>query len=210
MNLFRNIYSWFKGLYGNNLYDYFAGKDCNGDSVLGNQFDGVIGWVVLAIAVVSAIIFYFVKFPNMGRKWKFWIAVLAVAIIGWVFGFGYSKHKEADMPYYVIYGVDNCYVAGASATIVTTDDASYDDEEEYEEDMDVEETVSFGGCETLVPYDGVSPQITNANFVAFGFVNAILAFCYFFILSIIIKRFSKHAAHNPWESKFGPQSVKRK
>ncbi len=198
MNLFRNIYSWFKGLYGNNLYDYLAGKDCNGDSLLANQFDGVIGWVVLAIVVVSAITFYFVPFPNMGRKWKWFVAALSVSMLSWLFGFGYSSYEESDMPDYVVYGVENCYISETEEYADDSYSESDYEDSDYDEDVEADATDMGGGCNDYVHYDDAVQLIKTSNFLGFGLASAIIAFCFFFILSMVFARIPKASAYkNP-------------
>lgn len=176
--LFRNIYSWFRSFYGDNIYNFLQGLDCDFQPGGPNRFL-IIGLITLGIAALMCCLFYFVK---RGRFNSFvsWIVVLATtAVFSFAYGFGHSYSLQNEMPAYVIYGIDNVQC--------------------------VQEPCN---CSTLIPYDDAQPQVTTTTFFMFGFVNAIIGMGMFFILSIILKRFSTTAKHTPWESLW-PKHIKK-
>lgn len=176
--LFRNIYSWLRSFYGDNLYNFLKGLDCDLQSGGPNRFL-IIGLITLGIAALMCCLFYFVK---RGRFNSFvsWIVVLAAtAVFSFAYGFGHSYSLQNEMPAYVIYGIDNVQCV--------------------QEPCD---------CFTLIPYDDAQPQVTTTTFLLFGFANAIIAIGMFIILSIILKRFSTTAKHTPWKSLWPKQIKK--
>lgn len=185
------IYKWFVGLYHENLYNFLAGFDCDFYLTGTNQFNGVIGIGTIAIALLFACLFYFVRHTRFNGILS-WLVVLAiVALLSWSFGFGIVKSQENDMPNYVRYGVENCSSDGSY-----TEDA----EDYYDGDGTGEQSDANTGCNSLQPNDGAQPQLTPQTYIGFGFANMLIGVIWFFLFSVVLKRFSPSCRHTPWPS----------
>lgn len=88
-NLFRNVYSWFNSYFGNYLYEYFKGWDCNAESFSNpNQF-ATIGLITAIIALAVVILFYYIiDHPRFYRWWSWMIMLVFVALSALFYGFG--------------------------------------------------------------------------------------------------------------------------
>lgn len=175
----HSIYKWFVGLYHENLYNFLAGFDCDLILKQANQFDGAIGIVTIIGILLIACLYYFVHHTRF-NGFISWLVVLGVvALFSWGYGFGIVNNQKNDMPHYVIYGVDNCYLPNE------TDD---------------EISVTGGGCNSLVPLQDAQPMVTTQTYVGFGFANMFIGMIWFFLFSLILKRFSPSCRHTPWLS----------
>lgn len=179
MHLFRNIYSWFTWLYGVDLYNYLQGMDCSMTNTQPDQF-WQIGAGMLMFTIILFLVYYFLwprgRFNRLGS----WLLVSVIVVIfGLLAGFLWSHSKEAQIPAYHLYGIENCtYLDGNfdSDGFVTAD------------------------CSHYSPIDGATPKITFQNYIGFGCANATLWGLVFIFLSIVFKRFSKYCTHTPWKS----------
>lgn len=210
--MFAQIYKWFSGLYHDNLWDYFAGFDCDKNGGGDNYFI-LIGIVTVVISAIIALLFYFIRHSKMSGIISWLVVLLVVALLSWGWGYGYSKSidKKGNYPAYVIFGTNNCYCpAEESEDFVASDDeelvysTELDDEEIYEEDLEAgSQTITNNGgcsCEELQPNDGVKPQVNNSTFIMFGLSNMIIGVLWFILISIIVKRFSVDCRNTPWKS----------
>lgn len=203
--MFAQIYKWFSGLYHDNLYNYFAGYDCNMVAGGDNHFI-LIGIVTLAIAAIIVLLFYFIRHSKMSGIISWLVVLLMVALLSWGWGFGYSKSME--YPAYVTYGSANCYCPVEEVEEYELDDQGEESEfdEAFEEEMteeDGSQTITNNGgcsCEELQANDGVNPQVNNSTFIMFGLSNMIIGVLWFILISIIVKRFSVDCRNTPWKS----------
>lgn len=184
----HSIYKWFVGLYHENLYNYLAGFDCDLMPGGTNQFDGVIGIVTIAVVLLIACLYYFVRHARFNGILS-WCAVLGiVALFSWGYGFGIVHSQESDIPACFMYGYDNY----SGAAVESNEEAEYEDEEYYDE---TEETESEEVAE-----EEAKPVLTTQTYIGFGFANMFIGMIWFFLFSIIFKRFSPSCRHTPWPS----------
>ena len=200
----HSIYKWFVGLYHENLYNFLAGFDC--DYILNqtNQFNGVIGIVTIAVVLLIACLYYFVRHARFNGILS-WCTILGVvALFSWGYGFGIVRSQLNDMPNYVVYGIENCYLPDGSE--IEDEEGEFDPESEGEEEYsdEVESDEDFdsveGGCNSLQPKSDAQPMLTTQTFIGFGFANMFIGMIWFFLFSIILKRFSPSCRHTPWSS----------
>lgn len=193
------IYKWFLGLYHENLYNFLAGFDCDLIYNQTNQFNGVIGIVTIAVVLLIAILYYFVHHARFNGVFSWLIVLGVVAIFSWSYGFEIVKSQANEIPNYVIYGIDNCYMPDGSVdeAIVDADDVEVDDEID---EFDDEEGVVNGGCNSLQPRADAIPMINMQTYIGFGFANMFIGICWFIIFSFLLKRFSQDCRHTPWAS----------
>lgn len=198
----HSIYKWFVGLYHENLYNFLAGFDCDFIHNQANQFDGAIGIVTIIVILLIACLYYFVHHTRF-NGFISWLVVLGVvALFSWGYGFGIVNNQKNDMPQYVIYGVENCYLPNG---LTGTNGGGTKEDYEYAEDYDGYETddeisVTGGGCNSLVPLQDAQPMVTTQTYVGFGFANMFIGMIWFFLFSFILKRFSPSCRHTPWVS----------
>ncbi len=176
--LFRNIYSWLRSFYGDNLYNFLQGLDCDFQPGDPNRFL-IIGLITLGIVALMCCLFYFIKRGRFNGLGSWTIALATTAVFTFAYGFGHPYSLQNDMPAYVIYGIDNVHCP---------------------QDPETGEQMESCGCGDLIPYDDTQPLVTTTTFLLFGFANSIIAMGMFFILSIFLKRFSTTAKHTPWKS----------
>lgn len=175
----HSIYKWFVGLYHENLYNFLAGFDCDLMPGGTNQFDGVIGIVTIAVVLLIACLYYFVRHARFNGILS-WCTILGVvALFSWGYGFGIVRSQLNDMPNYVVYGNENCYLPDGS---------------------EIEDNSVVGGCNSLQPKSDAQPMLTTQTFIGFGFANMFIGMIWFFLFSIILKRFSPSCRHTPWPS----------
>lgn len=93
MDILRNIYSWLNPIYGNELYEYLKGNDCDGAFVGPNHFH-TIGLVMILISLLIFLLYYYViNHPRINRWWHWMIFLLLSGIINLFTGFAYTYSK---------------------------------------------------------------------------------------------------------------------
>lgn len=197
----HTIYKWFLGLYHENLYNFLAGFDCDLIPNQTNQFNGVIGFVTLAVVLLITCLYYFIRHARFNGFFS-WLTILGiVALFSWGYGFGIVESQSNEIPNYVIYGIDNCYMPDGSEAVEAEeiDEEGIEEDDEIEE-FDDEEAVEDGGCNSLQPRSDAIPMITLQTYIGFGFANMFVGMLMFFIFSFVLKRFSQDCRHTPWTS----------
>lgn len=179
MHIFRNIFSWFKGFYGDGLYNYLQGMDCMGVLSQPDQFWKIGAWMLCFTIIMFLVYYYFWPRGRFNRLGSWFLILAIVALIGFLSGLFWSHSKEALMPDYHLYGIGNC----------TYGDGNFDDDGFISTD-----------CSQYVHLDGSKPIISTNNYLGFGCANALLWSIVFILLSILFKRFSKYCTHTPWKS----------
>lgn len=200
----HSIYKWFVGLYHENLYKFLAGFDCEDILNQTNQFNGVIGIVTIAVVLVIALLYYFLRHARFNGIISWLIVLGVVAFFSWGYGFGIVKSQLNDMPNYVVYGIENCYLPdGTEEYAEEGEDATVDEDEISDEKIESDEEefdAPEGGCNSLQPQQDAQPMITTQTFVGFGFANMFIGMIWFLLFSILLKRFSPSCRHTPWPS----------
>ena len=180
MDIIRNIYSWFRDIYGTELYDYLKGVDCNGAFIGPNHFI-TIGLITIAIAFVISCLFYFVRHAKFNHFLSWLIILCVVGAINLLFGYGFTYNEyQGNMPDYVIYGMEN-------VTNPTDDNG---------------DPIECETCECMIPVANAIQKVSTDTCWKFGLANMLIAIMFFLVFSIILKRFSKDCQHTPWKSLF--------
>ena len=89
-SLFRNVYSWLKDFYGNNLYEYFKGWNCGAESYTNSNQFLTIGLITATIALFIVVLFYYIIDSPRFYRWWCWLIMLGVVAVSTLL-FGYGK-----------------------------------------------------------------------------------------------------------------------
>lgn len=93
MNIIRNIYSWLNPIYGNELYEYLKGNDCNGVFTGPNHLLTISSIMIVISFFLFLMYYYIINHPRFNR-WYNWISFLLITgIINLLVGFGYTYSK---------------------------------------------------------------------------------------------------------------------
>lgn len=196
----HTIYKWFLGLYHENLYNFLAGFDCDLIYNQTNQLDGVIGIVTISVVFLITCLYYFIRHARFNGFFSWLIILGVVALFSWGYGFGSVESQKNDIPNYVIYGIDNCYMPdGSDVSNETSEDEMVEDDGEID-DYEDDDALPIGGCNSLQPRADAIPMITYQSFIGFGFANMIIGMIWFILFSFVFKRFSRDCRHTPWTS----------
>lgn len=170
----KNIYSLFMDMFGPELYQFLAGygldEVCSAMSGIETNYLITIGLVTLGVTLLVTSLYYFINHASFNKVGSWFVMMLVVAVISFIIGFSWSYSLQDIIPSWCIYGIENMVSDG------TTD------------------------CLSMVPMEGATEQITTGNFLLFGLTNTIIAIIFFFIFSIILKRFSVNCCNTPWKS----------
>lgn len=195
----HTIYKWFLGLYHENLYNFLAGFDCDLIYNQTNQLDGVIGIVTVAVVLLITCLYYFIRHARFNGFFSWLIILGVVALFSWGYGFGIVESQKNEIPNYVIYGVDNCYMPDENEAVSLGGTQNTNEGEELDE-YDDEDILPIGGCNSLQPNADAPHQVTNKSFIGFGFANMFIGMIWFILFSFLFKRFSQDCRHTPWTS----------
>lgn len=95
--LFRNIYSWFYDLYGENLYEYLKGWSCESEALTNPNHFFLIGLITIGISLSFVLLYYYaIHHPRFANWWSWLIVLFTVGIINLFVGFGYTYTKFTD------------------------------------------------------------------------------------------------------------------
>lgn len=167
--MFKNLYSWLQSLYGADLHDFLAGYDCEG-SLTNSDLLLAVGLSVVLLTAIVNFMFYFIPHVSFSRWYHWLLTMVVVSLLSGLVGWGIAYGQMAEMPDYVLYGVDNC----------------------------ISDAEMVDSCDSLVAMEGADPIIHNSNFVMFGLANAIISFALFFIMTFIVRWFSKQCRLTPF------------
>ncbi len=166
--MFTNLYSWLQSLYGSELFDYLAGYDCVKDLTQTN-FLFAIGLSVFLLTAIVNLMFYFIPHVSFSRWYHWLLTMVVVSVLSGVIGWGIAYGQMANMPDYVLYGVNQVVADGDG-----------------------------NNCDSLVAIAGAVPVIRNSNFIMFGLANVIISFTLFFIMTFVVRWFSKQCRLTPF------------
>lgn len=166
--MFTNLYSWFQGLFGAELFDYLAGYDCEAELTQTN-FLFAIGLSVFLLTAIVNLMFYFIPHVSFSRWYHWLLTMVVVSVLSGVIGWGIAYGQMGNMPAYALYGVNQ---------VVADGDGS--------------------NCDSLVAIAGADPVIRNSNFIMFGLANVIISFALFFIMTFVVRWFSKQCRLTPF------------
>lgn len=166
--MFTNLYSWLQSLYGPELFDYLAGYDCVGNLTKTN-FLFAIGLSVFLLTAIVNLMFYFIPHVSFSRWYHWLLTMVVVSVLSGVIGWGIAYGQMANMPDYVLYGLNQ---------VVADGDGS--------------------NCDSLVAIAGADPVIRNSNFIMFSLANVIISFALFFIMTFVVRWFSKQCRLTPF------------
>ena len=93
MNLIRNIYSWLNPIYGNELYEYLKGNDCDGVFIGPNHFQTI--WLSLLVSTLVLLVIYYkvIDHPRFNHWWHWLIFLFLTGAVNLFIGFGYTYSK---------------------------------------------------------------------------------------------------------------------
>lgn len=87
--LFETIYRWFASLFGGDMADYLSGYDCPSEGFTANNKFVMYGFIALGVALVVALVYYYViNHPRFNKWWSWLLMLLLVGLINLFVGAG--------------------------------------------------------------------------------------------------------------------------
>jgi hypothetical protein len=128
-----------------------------------------IGLSVFLLTAIVNLMFYFIPHVSFSRWYHWLLTMVVVSLLSGVIGWGIAYGQMANMPDYALYGVNQCVADGDGSN-----------------------------CDSLVAIEGTDPVIRNSNFIMFGLANVIISFALFFIMTFVVRWFSKQCRLTPF------------
>lgn len=133
--IFPEIYSWFESLFGNELYNYLYGYNCDEQAFTDpDQFNLYGLWMLLVTLAVACIYYLALNHPRLNHLWHWLVAMFLAVVTNFFWAFlgtksdfdnglipdclMYEYNEDGEVAYQLIY-LQDCVNFGASNAIIT-------------------------------------------------------------------------------------------